>query len=202
MRPWIALKHLGLNFKEHTILLNKPDTALEISKFSPAGRVPILIDDELVVHESLAILEYLNEAHADESLLPTGTADRAICRSVSAEMHSGFASLRTEMPMNLGRKHTPVPHSVQTQADIRRILTMWEELRELHRGAGPYLFGHFSIADCMYLPVVTRFMTYEVDLTSFPRARAYTEAMLTLPAYGEWKRGALAETEIIPNSEI
>jgi glutathione S-transferase len=202
MRPWIALKHLGLPFKEQLILLSKPNTATEIAKISPAGRVPILIDDGLIIHETIAILEHVNEAHADESLLPVGTADRAVCRSVSAEMHSGFASLRNDLPMNLGRKHAPVPHSEQTRADIRRILTMWEGLREQHRSSGPYLFGHFSIADCMYLPVATRWMTYEVDLTSYPRARAYTEALLSLPAYQAWKKDALAETEIIAHSEI
>jgi glutathione S-transferase len=201
LRAWIALKHLGLPFREQRIVLDRPNTATEILKLSPAGRVPILIDGGLTVHESIAILEYLNETHADESLLPTGTADRALCRSISAEMHAGFAGLRENLPMKLARKPLPVPLAAQTRLDIRRILTMWEELRERHRPSGPYLFGAFSMADCMYLPVATRFMTYEVDLTSYPRARAYTEALLAHPGFVEWKAAALKEPEAAPGDE-
>ena len=173
LRGWIGLRSLGVPFREHRIPLFQPYTAEEIAKYSAAGRVPILVDDGVTVHDSLAILEYLNESHAQGKLLPAGRAERALCRSVSAEMHSGFAAVRQALQMNLGRKSGPVPHSDAVQHEIRRILTMWEELRERHRGAGPYLFGAFSMADCMYLPVATRFMTYEVDLTSYPRARAY-----------------------------
>ena len=201
LRAWIALTHLGLPFREQRIALYRPETATEILKVSPAGRVPILVDDGLTVHETIAILEYLNETHADGSLLPTGTADRALCRAVSAEMHAGFASLRENLPMKLARKPQPVPLAVQTRSDIRRILAMWEELRERHRPSGPYLFGAFSMADCMYLPVAARFMLYEVDLTSYPRARAYTEALLALPGFLEWKAAALKETEIAPGDE-
>ncbi len=197
MRPWIALKHLGLPFREHHILLNKPTTAAEIAKVSGAGRVPVLVDGGVTVHESLAILEYVNEVHAGGKMLPAKAADRAVCRAVSSEMHAGFGSLREQCPMDLGRKPAPVPHSEQTRADIRRILSLWESLRERHREAGPYLFGALSIADCMFLPVATRFATYEVDLTSHPRARAYLDALLTLPAFLAWKRDALAETDVL-----
>jgi glutathione S-transferase len=202
LRGWIALKHLGLPFREHRIALDQPNTGAEIRKYSPAGRVPVLVDDGLVVHESLAILEYLNENYAEESLLPVSTADRATCRAVSAEMHSGFANLRQNLPMALARKHRPVAQTEATRADILRILTLWEALREKHRTGGPYLFGSFSIADCMYLPVATRFMTYEVDLTSYPRARAYTEALLAMPGYLEWKAEALKETETRPEDDL
>jgi glutathione S-transferase len=193
LRPWIGLKALGLAFREQLIWLNQPTTAAEIAKFSPARRVPILVDGSLVVHDSLAILEYVNEVYAMGSLLPLKAADRAECRAVCAEMHAGFASLREHLPMELARKPGPVQQPEATRADIGRVLAMWEALRERHRSAGPYLFGAFGMADCMYLPVATRFMTYEVDLTSFPRARAYTEALLALPAFREWKAAALRE---------
>ncbi len=201
LRGWIGVRSLNLPFREHRIALYQPDTAAEIAKHSPAGRVPILVDDGLTVHDTLAILEYLNETHAGGKLLPAGRAERALCRSVSAEMHAGFASLRQALPMNLARKAGPVPQSEAVRGDIRRILTMWEELRERFRGAGPYLFGAFSMADCMYLPVAARFMTYEVDLTSYPRARACTEALLSLPGYLEWKQAALQEIEVNPAYE-
>jgi len=201
LRAWIALKHLGLPFREERIVLDRPDTAAEILKRSPAGRVPVLVDGGLTVHESIAILEYLNETRAEGTLLPKAVGDRAVCRSVCAEMHAGFASLRQNLPMMLGRRPRPVPLAEQTRRDIRRILEMWEALRERHRSAGPYLFGAFSMADCMYLPVATRFMTYEADLTSYPRARVYMEALLAHPGFLEWKAAALQEQEIRPGDE-
>ena len=195
LRGWIGVRWLDVPFREHRILLNQLDTAAGIAKYSAAGRVPILLDGDLTVHDSLAILEHLNENHAGGKLLPAGKSDRAVCRSVSAEMHAGFASLRQALPMNLARRPKPVPLSEAVRADIHRILTLWEELRRGHRSAGPYLFGPFSLADCMYLPVATRFESYEVDLTSFPRARAYVEALLSLPGYLEWKHAGAQEAE-------
>ena len=201
LRGWMGVHSLGIPFREHRIPLWMPNTQLEILRHSPAGRVPILVDGGLTVHDSLAILEYLNETHAEGKLLPTGQTDRALCRSVSAEMHAGFAALRQALPMKLARKRGPLPLSEQVRQEIRRILTMWEQLREGHKSAGPYLFGTFTIADCMYLPLATRFQTYEVDLTSYPRARAYGDALLALPGFLEWKRDALNETEIAPGDE-
>lgn len=201
LRGWIGVYSLGVPFREQRIPLYLANSQTEILKFSPAGHVPILVDDGLTVHDSLAILEYLNETHANGKLLPAGRADRALCRSVSAEMHAGFVAVRQALSMNLARKPGPVPLSEQVRQEIRRILTMWEELRGAHKGAGPYLFGTFSLADCMYLPVATRFQTYEVDLTSFPRARAYADTLLALPGFLEWKQAALKETEVAPGDE-
>ncbi len=201
LRGWIGLHSLGVPFREQRIPLDLPNTQSEILKYSPAGRVPILVDDGLTVHDSLAILEYLNETHAERKLLPPERAERALCRSVSAEMHSGFAALRQALPMKLARKPGPVPLSEQVRQEIRRILTMWEQLRGSHKSAGPYLFGTFTLADCMYLPVATRFRTYEVDLTSYPRARAYADALLALPGFLEWKQAALKETEVASGDE-
>jgi glutathione S-transferase len=202
LRAWIGLKQLGLAFAEHRIGLSQPDTGQRIAQYSPTGRVPVLVDGGLKVHESIAILEYANETYGEGRLLPKERAKRALCRSVSAEMHSSFPALRQTLPMNLARKSAPVPLTDAVRADIRRILGMWEDLRAQHRDAGPFLFGPFTLADCMYLPVATRFMTYEVDLTSAPRARAYAAAVQALPAFQEWKQAGIQETEVVPEDEV
>jgi glutathione S-transferase len=202
LRGWIGLKHLGIPFTEHRVALYTDGSKAEILKWNPAGKVPALVHGDLVIHESIAILEYINETLGKDKLLPVDVALRARIRSVSAEMHAGFANLRGSLPMNLARRKGPVPLNDETRMDIRRILTLWEDLRKEFRDSGPFLFGKWSMADCMFLPVCTRFDTYEVDLTSYPRARGYVEAMLALPAFQEWRKAGIAETEIIPESEI
>jgi glutathione S-transferase len=202
LRPWIALKQLGISFTEQRVSLYAGNFKAEILKLNPAGKVPALIDGALVVFESIAILEYLNETHGKDRLLPKDTVLRARIRSVCAEMHAGFSDLRNHLSMNLARRKGPVPLDDATRGDIRRILTLWEGLRNEFKDAGPYLFGAWSMADCMYLPVCTRFDTYEVDLTMHPRARGYLETMLALPGFQEWRRAGIAETEVIPGAEV
>jgi glutathione S-transferase len=202
LRAWIGLKQLGIPFKEHRVALFTEGYKQEILKHNPAGKVPALIVEGLVVYESIAILEYLNETLGQDRLLPKDIALRARIRSVCAEMHAGFASLRKFLPMNLARRRGPVPLNDDTRADIKRILTLWEGLRDEFKDAGPYLFGAWSMADCMYLPVCTRFDTYQVDLTLHPRARGYVETMLALPAFLEWRKSGIAEHEVIPEDEV
>lgn len=202
LRGWIGLKQLGIPFTEQRVALYTDGYKAQILKHNPAGKVPALVDGDVVVGESIAILEYINETLGKDRLLPKDAKLRARIRSVCAEMHAGFANLRGSLPMNLARRKGPVPLSDATQADIRRILTLWEGLRNEFKDAGPYLFGQWSMADCMYLPVCTRFDTYEVDLTMHPRARGYLETMLALPAFQEWRKAGIAETEVIPDSEV
>jgi glutathione S-transferase len=202
LRGWIGLKQLGIPFMEQRVALFTDGYKEAILKVNPAGRVPALVDGSLVVYESIAILEYINETLGKDRLLPKDVGLRARIRSVSAEMHAGFASLREHLPMNLARRRSPVPLDDPTQADIRRALTMWEGLRDEFKAAGPFLFGAWSMADCMYLPVCSRFDTYEVDLTLYPRARGYVETMLALPAFLEWRKAGVAETEVIPGDEV
>lgn len=202
LRAWIGLKQLGIPFREQRVTLYRGDYKADILKLNPAGKVPALIDGPVTVFESIAILEYVNETLGQDLLLPKDVGLRARIRSVSAEMHAGFAGLRQHLSMNLARPTRPVPHNTDVQADIRRVLSLWEALRAEFKDAGPYLFGKWSMADCMYLPVCTRFDTYEVDLTMHPRARAYVETMLGLPAFQEWRKAGLAETETIPGAEI
>jgi glutathione S-transferase len=194
LRPWLTARQAGLPFAEIAIRLDRSSTHDEIRQYSPSGKVPCLIDDaggeRLLIWDSLAICEYL--AERVPSLWPAERAQRAEARALSAEMHSGFLSLRQEMPMDIRASRPGQPRSPATSADIRRIVAIWEACRGRFAATGPFLFGAFSIADAMYAPVVWRFLTYGVDLP--PASQAWLQSMLALPAMAEWQAGALAET--------
>lgn len=198
LRPWLAMKHCGIPFAEERIRLRQPDSKAEILRHSPAGKVPALKTRLGIVFESLAILEYLAERHPEHSLWPQDAEARAAARSVASEMHSGFATLRNEMSMDLlGRLPSP-PMNAAIETDITRIAAVWKDTRARFGRAGPFLFGAFSNADAMYAPVVTRFRTYGVDLSRFGddgRGTAYAEAILALPAMEDWTEGAISEVK-------
>ena len=191
LRPWLAMKVLGIPIEEKRILLYGPDSKRALLQFSPAGKVPCLVDGALRVWDSLAILEYLAERHA--GLWPAEANLRARARSVSAEMHAGFPNLRQHMSMNVRKRHPGKGRTPEVLAEIARIVEIWGAAR------GPFLFGPFCAADAMYAPVVLRFRTYEVELP--PVCRAYTDAVLALPALQEWMRDAERETESLPQFE-
>lgn len=197
LRPWLALKVLGVAFEELRIPLQTPDTRASILRYSPAGKVPCLVDGELRVWESLAILETLAEAHPQ--LWPEAREARAHARSISAEMHAGFPNLRQHMSMNVRKRRPGKGRTPEALEEVARIVAMWSECRARYGVHGPYLFGRFSAADAMYAPVVLRFRTYEVELP--PACRAYGDAMLALPAMQEWITAAEAETEVIAKFE-
>lgn len=194
LRPHLALAYTGAAFDEIVIRLDRPDTRKRILEITPSGRVPALRDGDVLVWDSLAICEYLNERFPEAKLWPQSPAARAQARAVSAEMHSGFADLRREMPMNITRR-TPRTPSTAAAEDIARVLALWTELRAKAPGAGdaagPFLFGAFSIADAMFAPVVTRFVTYDVKVPDV--ARAYMDAVLALPAMVRWIADASEE---------
>jgi glutathione S-transferase len=197
LRPWLAMKHAGVAFEELRVPLNQPDTKARILRHSPSGRVPCLVDGALAVWDSLAICEYVNEQYAGGGLWPRDVAERARARSVSAEMHSGFAALRTHMSMDIRGRH-PDPGAAAAArpdvgADIARIQSIWTDC--LAASSGPFLFGGFSIADAFYAPVVTRFRTYAVALPA--RLSAYADAVFALPAMQEWAAAAAAEPETL-----
>jgi glutathione S-transferase len=199
MRPWIALKVAGLAFRETTICLGQDATSAEIKKYSAAGKVPVLKHGDITVWDSLAILEYLNEAFFNRHWWPADPQARATARAVAAEMHSGFQALRGNMPMNV-RRHWPERGRAPGVAeDIARICTIWRDARERFGQDGPFLFGAFSHADAMYAPVVTRFKTYAVDLD--PVSQAYCDAILALPAMREWYDLAAQEPWVIAKYE-
>lgn len=194
IRPWAALEHIGAPFEEVIIRLDEPDTAQKISAVSGAGRVPVLKDGDLVIWDSLAILEYLAERFPDAKLWPEDVKARAVARSVSAEMHSGFTNLRNHMSMNF-RAHKPGEgRGPGVDADIARITSLWADCRARFGQGGPFLFGRFSIADCMFAPVVSRFTTYEVLLEG--EAKAYADAIRALPLWKKWADAARAEPPV------
>jgi glutathione S-transferase len=190
LRPWLALHATGYPFRERKILLNREDTRAKLQAVSPTAKVPALIDGELVLWESLAICETLAEWFPAARLWPVDATARAHCRSVAAEMHGGFAALRQEMPMNLQLRTTKEP-SAAVQADVDRITKVWRMCRERYARGGALLFGGFTLADCMYAPVVTRFRSYGVALDDV--CQAYCEAVLALPAMQAWYADAARE---------
>jgi glutathione S-transferase len=197
LRPWLAMKVAGIPFTEHRIPLYGPGSREQILAFSPAGKVPCLVDGNLSIWDSLAICETLAERYP--GLWPKDPAARAVARSVSAEMHSGFAQLRTHMSMNIRTRHPGKGRTPEVLAEVARIVAMWSDCRARFGAGGPFLFGAFCIADAMYAPVVLRFATYEVELP--PDCRAYADAVLALPALQDWITAARAETEFLPQFE-
>jgi glutathione S-transferase len=200
LRPWLAMAHHNIPFAEERIRLRQPESKAAILRHSPSGKVPALKANGLVVFDSLAILEYLADQHPELQLWPSDPSERALARSVSAEMHSGFATLRNEMPMDLlARLPTPMIGE-ELERDIRRLVSVWRDLRTEFAPAGPFLFGAFSAADAMYAPVATRFRTYGVKLSEFGddgHAADYAETILALRAMAEWERGARGELAVV-----
>lgn len=199
LRPWLLMKHAGIPFAEVRVALYEGAYRDELRKYTPAGKVPVLLDGALAVWDSLAIAEYLAERHPDQKLWPADASMRAIARSISAEMHSGFGALRSSMSMNCRRTFPGHGRTPETAQDIERIQRMWSECRTRAGDSGPFLFGSFTIADAMYAPVVLRFKTYAVELE--PLAQRYADTMLALPALREWIAAATAETEVIAKFE-
>ena len=191
MRPWLALRAAGISFDELVIPLDRPETAEQIARYSPSGRVPALLDGDLTVWDSLAIIEYAAERFPAARLWPEAHEARAVARSVSAEMHSGFQALRAHLPMNLKRKPAARALTPEAETDARRVMAIWRDGRTRFGTGGPFLFGAFSAADAMFAPVVTRFDTYAVPIEG--ETRAYMDAVLGHPAFQEWRRAALAE---------
>ena len=197
-RPWFLMRHAGVPFTEDNIRLDRPDTRKILAEKSPAGLVPFLThrtpEGPVQVWDSLAIMEYVNELYPDKGLLPAAPAARAVARAVSAEMHSGFSALRTVWPMNVLRENLRHLTTGGVQRDINRINAIWADCRTRFGEGGPFLFGAFSIADAMYAPVVSRFITYgPVPLRA--ESTAYLETIRALPAFREWGAGAEAESE-------
>lgn len=193
LRAWILMKHFGIPFTEHMVSVAGRDFNPALKPIAGNARVPSLHHDGFPVWESIAIAEYLAEIHP--GMWPADAKARARARSISAEMHAGFAKLRTAMPMNLkfrlkGKEVLPP----EVQRDVDRIAEIWEDARNnFAAGDGPYLFGAFSIADAMYAPIVWRLHVYNVPLSGV--AAAYRDAMLAHPAMVEWYESALKETE-------
>lgn len=194
LRPWLALKRTGAPFTETLIRLRGLSTHADIvAAGSPTGLVPVLKDGELIVWDTLAICEYLAEHFPEAALWPADAARRAVARAAAAEMHSGFASLRGECPMDLSLR-VDADVSPATAENVRRIVALWSEL--LVTSGGPFLSGAWSIADAFYTPVATRFRSYGLRLSDFGDqgpAAAYAERLLATPEFLAWEADALAD---------
>jgi glutathione S-transferase len=200
LRPYLALKTAGIAFDEKVIRLYEPESKPEILKFSPAGKVPVLLDDDTAVWESLAICEYAAERYPDAQLWPAEPHPRAHARTISAEMHAGFPALRRAMPFNVRRTPRPIATDGDTDADIARIAQLWRDARGRFGEAGPFLFGRFSVADAMYAPVAGRFRQYAVDLD--PVCAAYVAAIHALPSMQQWMSDGAQEPWVVERFEL
>jgi glutathione S-transferase len=199
LRPWILMKQLGMTFDEIVIPLDLSTTKAQVLKHSPAGKVPILIDGDVTVWETLAIMEYLGDAH-HAPVWPSDVKARAMARSVSAEMHSGFSALRSACPMNLGKRYAGRDRGEAVARDVARFEDVVAQARGHFGQGGAFLFGAFSAADAMFAPLVTRLDTYSFAVSE--RTRSYMDAVLSLPAFREWRAAALQETWIVPSDEV
>jgi glutathione S-transferase len=200
MRPWVLMKQLGIHFDEVLIPLDQPDTKQKIREHSPAGKVPILIEGDIAVWESIAIMDHVGETYEDAEVWPRDPHARAMARSVAAEMHAGFTGLRSACPMNLGKRFPERDRGPAVARDVARITEIFQEARGRFGSGGPFLFGEFSAADAMYAPVVTRLDTYSIPIN--PVSRDYTQAILSLPAYREWLTAALEEPWVLAHDEV
>jgi glutathione S-transferase len=200
MRPWLALRAANIAFEEIFIpLYTGAADKQRILEFTHAGKVPVLIDDDVTVWDSLAIIEYAAERFPEGRMWPEDRASRAHARSISAEMHSGFAALRIECGMNLHRPVGAINLSAAAYADVARIQQIWTDCRARYGKSGPFLFGAFGAADAMFAPVVHRFRTYAIGVS--PEVRDYMDAIMSFPAFREWTSAGLAETLIIEKFE-
>ena len=204
LRPWIAMKVAGIAFDEVVISLDAPDFKPRVSKISGTGKVPVLVDGDVQVWESLAILEYLAEKYPAAGLWPRDPAARAHARAISAEMHAGFLPLRRACPMNMWRPVKRRDLSEEAAANVRRLDAMWSDCRARFGGdgpfSGPFLFGAFGAADAMYAPVVARLHTYAVEVGA--AVRDYMVAVMALPAWAEWTAAARKEPWVLPADEV
>lgn len=191
MRPWLLMRQLGIEFDEVQIPLRQPDSLERKLSYSPAGKVPILIDRDTHIWDSLGIFERLAERFPEKAVWPTDPDARALARSVSAEMHSGFPSLRTRMPMNCRARRPEAGRGPGVQEDIDRVRAIWRECRARYGADGEFLFDEFSAADAMFAPVVSRFQTYGVELDGIEAE--YGGTILGLPPVVDWMQAAREE---------
>lgn len=202
LRPWLAMKATGAPFEEIVVPLRRPESKALIAKHSPSKRVPVLriaeAGSEVTIFDSLAICETLAERHPEAGLWPENPTTRALARSYAAEMHSGFLTMREALSMDFARELPVLPLDETVREEIAHIQSAWSAALAQygadakHDDAGPFLFGHFSIADCMFAPVVSRFLTYGIEMSDV--AKAYADRVMALPAMQEW--GAAAQQEV------
>ncbi len=199
LRPWLLMSQLGIPFEEEALSFNDPQFKARVHEYSPAGKVPVLVDGEVAVWDTLSIVEYLAEKFGDRNIWPTPPAARAYARSICAEMHSSFTALRTHMPMNCELKLDWMPLDRAVHRDIARVFWIWTQCRNQFGQSGPFLFGEFSAADAFYAPVVRRFLGFAMQIPE-PCAE-YVRTIDALPAMQRWVDAALREHDFVETDE-
>jgi glutathione S-transferase len=200
LRPWLLMKVKGIPFDEIRVPLYRQESRAEILHYSPSAKVPCLRNEQVNIWDSLAICEYLAETYPHKQCWPNQLNDRALGRSIAAEMHSSFQQVRNQLPMNCRKNMVFGPIDAGLQSDIERIEQIWTDCREVYQDRGDFLLGEFSIADAMFAPVVLRFNGYGIKVS--PIAQQYMQTMLGLEALQAWVRDGQAETEVIEEAEI
>jgi len=198
LRPWLVLAHFGIPFEDEVLQLSGEGWREAIAARSPTGKVPLLIDGDLLVPETIAIIEYLADRFPEKGIWPSNIQDRARARAAAAEMHAGFTALRSHAPMNLRASHPGKVPLDPIARDLHRMETLWGEL--LDRSGGPFLFGEFTAADAMYAPLATRLRVYDLPVSD--QAAGYIDAIYSLPAFQEWLSMAVKEPWIVDDDEI
>jgi len=200
LRPWIFMKTAGIDFAEKRVALDTDQTKAQLEPYFSDHKVPVLVDGNFIVWDSLAILEYIAEKYPDSHGWPVDPKARAVARSISAEMHSSYFELREDLPMNCRKKFSSFSPSPGAQEDIDRIKAVWRCCKQSFPNENPWLFGDFCIADAMFAPVVFRFYGYGVPLGGFEKE--YVNSMLLLPHIIEWKKAAQLEKEVLDYAEV
>lgn len=200
LRPWIFLKEHGIAFTEKRVPLFQETTDAQLAPYNSDSKVPVLVDGDQPIWDSLAILEHVSETYLDSAGWPADPAARAQARSISCEMHSSFANVRNELPMNCRKQFTDIKLSREAEREIDRITSLWEESKTHYGQQGDWLFGQFSIADAMYAPIALRFHGYHIPLSG--TAEAYVQQILQHPAIVDWIAAGTLEKEVIEEDEI
>ena len=198
LRPWLVLRHFNIPFDEEMVMLSGEGWRETLRKKSPTGRVPVLVDGEVAIPETIAIIEYLHDKYPAKGIWPSNRVERALARAAAAEMHAGFGALRNAAPMNLRASHPGKVDLDVVAADLKRVERLWGDL--LSRSGGPYLFGAFNGADAMFAPLATRIRTYDLPVTDM--AAEYVDAIYALPAFQEWLAEARKEPWVVEDDEI
>ncbi len=199
LRAWMLLKAFDIEFEETLIAMYKPDTKDQMLKYGPTGKVPVLVDGEATVWESLAIVGHITERFPDKNIFPADPVARPHARSTCNEMHAGFTGLRSQCPMNLTARFEYKFRGKEVEADVNRLEAMWADARSRFGQGGPFMYGEFSCADAMYAPVVTRLDTYQIPVSD--QAREYMDAVLNHPAFLAWKEEAFKEPWFVDHYE-
>jgi len=202
LRPWLLMRVAGIAFTEQLVPLDEPGFKEAVFAAAPGsgGTLPMVVDGDIAVWETLAICEYLHDTYPQAGIWPRDKAARAQARAVSSEMHAGFMELRSACPMNLGKRFAGRDRGPGVARDVERITGLWRHARERFGDGGPFLYGEFSAADAMYAPVVTRLDTYGIAVD--PVSQDYMQAVLALPAYREWLAAALVEPWVVAHDEV